>query len=249
MIFALISDIHANLHALEVVLDKLDSDKISQIYSLGDLIGYGAYPNECIEIIKYRNIPTILGNHDSVGAKIEDIRFFNRFAKESIIWTQMTLLKENRKFLESLTYYNSSLESLLVHSSPYNPSRWHYILTIQEAMIQFQYFREKICFFGHSHLPVIIDSNGEIYYPKNYPFIFKMEDNKRYLVNVGSVGQPRDKDPRACYLKFDTTQNCIEYHRAEYDIESAQKAIRKISRADLSEETASYLSNRLIRGE
>ena len=221
---AVISDIHGNLPALQAVLEELDSQKIEAIYCLGDIVGYGGNPNECVDLIRSREIPTVLGNHDQAALGRLDITNFNTVAKQAILWTQEALNEENQAFLESTPMYMSLGDLLLVHASPRNPEEWNYVLTIGEARINFEHFTEPICCIGHSHQPFIIENDGENLTCPSESFI-EIKPDCKYLVNVGSVGQPRDQNPEPCFFVYNRNEKRVDLNRVTYDIQAAQEAI------------------------
>lgn len=235
---AIFSDIHGNLQALQAVLKEIDSLNVDYIICCGDVVGYGANPNECCEVLRERNIPTIAGNHDFAALGLIDISYFNDIARTAITWTRNCLTPENAEFLKSLPMSVPKEEMLFVHSSPYQPEMWHYVITMGNARTAFQHFTEKVCFIGHSHTPFIVENtNTNLTCPDN-PLI-KMKPESRYLVNVGSVGQPRDRNPDACYAIYDRAAGILEICRTDYDREGARN---NIINAGLPKELAERLS-------
>lgn len=223
--FAVISDIHGNLESLEAVLADIDRQKFDKLYCCGDIVGYGASPNECIDLVlKERKIPTIAGNHDHAAIKLIDITFFNEIAKRAIVWTQNQLTEQNRKLLSELRMSISEDSLFFVHSSPKDPEKWNYIITMGEARLNFRCFQERFCFVGHSHHPfIIVNSKDVLSTPERFEVTIDLE--KRYLINVGSVGQPRDRNSKAAYAVCDLERKTLAIRRVEYDIELAQKRI------------------------
>ncbi|MGD9488822.1 MAG: metallophosphoesterase [Calditrichaceae bacterium] len=236
MVIAVLSDIHGNLEALETVFRYIDENPVDKIYCLGDIVGYGPNPNECVELIRKRSDITLMGNHDYAALGLANIEYFNEYAKMSTHWTISNLEKENEEFLRKLPFSHQSDGIILVHASPANPPYWHYILSFEEAKNELKAFNESICFIGHSHVPVIF-SNNRAY--KQSPF--RIEQNQKYIVNVGSVGQPRDGNPKACFVVFDQSAGELEHVRLEYDVE---KTYKKIIRAGLPV----FLAERLLKG-
>ncbi|MEW6213656.1 MAG: metallophosphoesterase family protein [Nitrospirota bacterium] len=226
MRYAVLSDVHSNLEALKAVLKDVGQRKIENIVFLGDAVGYGPNPNKCIELLVDRCKILLAGNHDWGVLGLTDIAYFNEYAREAIEWTRGVLTEENRKILKSFPVKkeirNGSI--FLVHSTPKEPEEWHYLLTLWDAEINFHYFDNKFCFLGHSHQPFIIErlSSGELVTCKEAARIGK---SARYIINAGSVGQPRDGDPRACYVIIDDEK--IEIIKVPYDIETVQKKMRK----------------------
>ncbi len=234
MRIAIISDIHSNLEALTKTFEIIETKNIDEIVCLGDIVGYGANPNECVELIRKRVKYVVMGNHDyAVAVDPTELFYFSSHARESDLWTREILTKENLEFLKSLPLTISFKNLLFVHSSPAQPREWEYIFTEAQARIQFQYFNEKICFIGHSHLPGV--------FPEKGIYNGKINKNTRYIINVGSVGQPRDGDWRLCFGIFDTDTWTYEQIRSEYDVE---KASIKIIQNGLPE----FLARRILVG-
>jgi predicted phosphodiesterase len=226
MRFAVLADVHANLEALQTVLRDVDLKGIRNLLFLGDAVGYGPSPNECVEVLMERCKILLAGNHDWGVLGRTDVTYFNESARTAIEWTKEVLTKKNFKELQSWPIQEKmeKEDMLLVHSTPREPKEWHYLLTLWDAEINFNYFNNKYCFLGHSHFPLIIERlpSGEL-------ITYKDEAAKglteRYIVNVGSVGQPRDGDPRASYAIVDDEK--MEIVRVPYDIEAVQDKMRK----------------------
>ncbi|HEY3156963.1 MAG TPA: metallophosphoesterase family protein [Candidatus Eisenbacteria bacterium] len=238
---ALLSDVHANFEALEAVLKVADERGAGRILCLGDVVGYGASPNECLELIRDRCQLVLLGNHDSAASGGPEAARFNPNAKAAAHWTARTLTPDNRDYLRSLPLTKKMDPYLYVHASPAAPRDWEYIFDRFDAEPQFQFFSEPACFIGHTHQPAIFErsSSGCIYLP---PTRLLFHSTHRYIVNVGSVGQPRDRDPRACFVLLHEPAGEIEFVRVPYDIEAAQEKIRA-ARLPL------VLASRLATGE
>ncbi|CAN5341128.1 metallophosphoesterase family protein [soil metagenome] len=222
----IISDIHGNLHALEAVLEQLKAENVDQIVCCGDVVGYGARPNECVDVLRRLEIPTIAGNHDHAALLLTDISNFNEIAKAAVLWTKKVLTEENMEYLRQLplTLRDTKNGAFYVHASPKEPGEWNYILTMGEARTNFNYFTDQICFIGHSHQPFIIENDeGNLACPTR-PEI-ETREGRRYLINVGSVGQPRDHNPRPCFVVLDFEQKKLEIKRCDYDLAAAQAAI------------------------
>ena len=211
MKIAVISDIHANLEALNAVIARIDSMEINLVYCLGDIVGYGPDPNECIRVIHRRNLRCVAGNHDRAAAGDRSIEKFSPLARYTVDWTKSELTAENREYLKNLPYSIEESNALFLHASPELPEEFRYILNEDDAADNFAYFSTPICFIGHTHQPVIFleNGNGE----------GKVNHSKR-LVNAGSVGQPRDGDWRACFAVYDSQNMQTEFIRVEYDVES-----------------------------
>lgn len=225
MHYAIISDVHANLEALDSVLEAIRKEKVDTLLFLGDSIGYGPNPNECIEALKDEARVLLAGNHDWAAVGLTDIEYFNPYARLAIEWTAGVLTESNKNFLKDLPLAERLQKDsiYLVHSTPKEPSEWHYLLSIWDAYINFHYFHERICFLGHSHEPFIMElSPGDKMVA--YKERAEIKDNFRYIINVGSVGQPRDGNPDAAYAILH--KDLIEIKRVAYDIASTQKKMR-----------------------
>lgn len=238
---AVISDIHSNLEALQTVIKDVKKRRIKKILCLGDLVGYGADPNECVALCLKESDLTVAGNHDWAALNRTDINTFNPVAAEAIRWTQQQLNDKNAKILNKLQLSEKIDDLVLVHASPRNPEEWHYMFSLEEYKKQFAFFNKQICFVGHSHMPgaAFQDANGYTDSVRDNPF--PLIDSRRYIINVGSVGQPRDLDPRACYVIYDGNRRTIEFIRLEYNIPRAQQ---KVLDAGLPE----VLADRLLVG-
>ncbi|MEW6675303.1 MAG: metallophosphoesterase family protein [Nitrospirota bacterium] len=226
MMAAVLSDVHSNLEALTAVLKDLQQRKIDDIIFLGDAVGYGPNPNECVELLKEKCRILLAGNHDWGALGLTDSTYFNEYARSAVEWTKNVLTEKNSRILKTFPVKKELKKEdiMLVHSTPKEPEEWHYLLTLWDAEINFQYFDNKFCFLGHSHQPFIIErlSSGELI---TYREAACIEKGKRYIINVGSVGQPRDGDPRACYAIIDDEK--VEIVKVPYDIETVQKKMRK----------------------
>lgn len=230
MKYAIISDIHSNLEALEEVLREINERGAERIVCLGDVVGYNANPNECIELVRERNIACIMGNHDAAASSLESLDYFNYAARSALIWTNRQLTERNQRFLAGLPE-QKMIDSgfLMVHGSPLD--RDTYLLSHYEAVSQIPYLEKKgvrICFFGHSHRPALHSYDAEVVGGGLKRHQLKRETY--YLINPGSVGQPRDGDPRASFLLFDSDSFQIEVIRLNYDVD---KAARKVFSAGL----------------
>ena len=241
MKIALISDIHGNLEALEAVLADCEGRKVDKVHCLGDVVGYGSDPGPCLELIQAHCDIRLMGNHEHAVLGQLSTDLLNPIAKSSMAWTKDQLsdkhLTTMNDFLMDATFENL----YFVHASPFEPDKWHYILTTSEAERAFQHLPKQIGFAGHSHLPLIFSKGpaGPMHMYVGHDF-HPFEENQ-YLVNVGSVGQPRDNDPRACYVIFDSSEQELTYYRVEYDMQLTQS---KMSRANLPK----MLIDRLLVG-
>jgi len=237
MKYAIISDIHANLEALDATLKQIDKLSVDKIICLGDIVGYGANPNECVERIRQRKIDSIIGNHDAVACGKTEPDNFNPVAKDAAIWTRSSLTEENKKFFSELPESRLVDDFLIVHGAISDPD--HYIFTAYDALIEFNLMKKQsVCFFGHTHVRTYYMFQNDSS-TSHYDYEFKIDAKAKYLINPGSVGQPRDRDPRASFLVYDMEKRTVEFTRVEYDISSAQK---KIVEAGLDRRLAERLS-------
>ncbi|MDH3891361.1 MAG: metallophosphatase family protein [candidate division Zixibacteria bacterium] len=239
MKYGLISDIHGNVEALRAVLSDIKRHRVDSIHCLGDVVGYGADPTACLKLVLENCDTKLLGNHEYAALGLQSCDNFNDAAKTSTEWTQQTLDDDWIAVMSDFAVDRPMDDMYLVHASPFEPSEWHYILSATDAINAFEHLKQRIGFFGHSHIPTILREK-----PEGLPSIqtghdFTADPEGRYLVNVGSVGQPRDNDPRASYVVFDSEELDIEFHRVEYDIEAAQ---HKMSEANLPSTLISRLS-------
>lgn len=223
MKYAIIADIHANLEALEVVLDDIKAQACTHVACLGDVVGYNANPKECLEIIRGMNIPCVKGNHDEYCSSEEGLEGFNPHAEEAIQWTRAQLSEDDRKWLRDLKYVRMISSFTLVHATLDGPQRWGYVFDKLAAAASLTYQNTSVCFFGHTHVPLAFVKDSQVRggtYSK-----FKVEPGKKYFVNVGSVGQSRDGVPKATYVVFDVTEGTIELRRLDYDMATTQQKI------------------------
>jgi predicted phosphodiesterase len=239
MKYGLISDIHGNLEALSAVLSDLEKRGVDSIHCLGDVVGYGADPAACLKLVVENCDSKLLGNHEYAALGVHSCENFNDAARSSTEWTQQTLDDDCIAVMSDFALDRPMDDMYLVHASPFEPSEWHYVLSATDAVCAFEHLRHKIGFFGHSHLPTILREKPDGLPSFQTGHDFAADPQGRYLVNVGSVGQPRDNDPRAGYVTFESEEMDIEFHRVVYDIEAAQ---RKMSEANLPSTLISRLS-------
>lgn len=226
MVFAVISDIHANLEALTAVLADIRGRGFESTYCLGDVVGYGCDPSACLDLVMEHCDIRLMGNHEYYALGKVSSEYLSPVAAQSAVWTQQHLSDADLKTIAGFDMEAHLADIDLVHASPYEPDSWRYILATQEARRAFDRMRGTICFYGHSHLPMIFSQSpeGEIRHQVGHDI--QPSDEKKYLINVGSVGQPRDGDPNACYVSFDTESRSVSYHRVAYDIAATQQKMR-----------------------
>ena len=240
MRYAVISDIHGNLEALKAVLSDIESQNVDKIVCLGDVVGYGPWPNECVELIRERADVCLMGNHDFAAIGREPVEYFNSYARRAILWTIRQLTPESLEFLKQLPFEYIEGDVTFVHSAPYRPEDWTYIISERDALPQFNYLQTRICFVGHSHVAIGVGwkdnrfwswrVNGE-----------ELQPDARYIINVGSVGQPRDGDKRAAYGVYDSERDEFEFRRVEYDVWATQNRMKELG-------LPQYLIDRLTVG-
>lgn len=223
MLYAIISDIHSNLEAFTAVLQKIDSLDVDGIIALGDIVGYNANPNECIETIKERKIKSVMGNHDLRACYLKEPDNFTTNARKAVLWTRSVLKKENLEFLKTLpkTISLHDKKGTALHGSLTNTVNT-YILSPWIALENFKILENNpalppVCFFGHTHIRIAYQ-----YIEKRVLTLHEKEilldPRSLYLINPGSVGQPRDRDPRASFITYDTEKSLIVSYRVPYDI-------------------------------
>jgi diadenosine tetraphosphatase ApaH/serine/threonine PP2A family protein phosphatase len=226
MLRAVLSDVHSNLEALEAVLADVGRAGAAELLCLGDFVGYGASPNECLDRLRPLVTAAVVGNHDVAVCGRSRLGDFTSNAAQAARWTGTVLSPENRAWLEALPYERRHGGALLVHASPAEPRAWHYVLSVEEARIEFDGFEDELCLIGHSHYPGAFrldGPSGDIVYGREADVA--LEAGNRYLVNVPSVGQPRDGDARAGYLLWDDAARWVRHVRVDYDFDSARQRI------------------------
>jgi len=228
MRIVVLSDVHSNIVALETVL--ADAGSFDALWCLGDTIGYGPAPNECVELIRQHATITLTGNHDLACLGKISLDDFNPDARRANLWNGLQLKPTNRKWLLPLPPALSvDHQYYLAHGSPREPV-WEYLLMPSQALANLEWFTEPICFIGHSHVQFAFrcsrdDRRCERIVPEAGSQL-NFTDNARYFVNPGSVGQPRDHDPRAAYAIFDTERQTLTFKRVAYDIKQTQEQMR-----------------------
>ena len=242
MRYFIFSDIHGNLEALSVVLAQITAVQPDKVVCLGDVVGYGPNPNECIQAVNASAHVTIMGNHDHAVLGLTDISYFNQYAQTAVIWTRQMLTEENFERLGSYPFKKSIEHVLLVHSTPVHPERWDYIFTPLEGKYYLQHLKEQVCFIGHSHQPLFFeqDDKGHIVYDRKPEITVTVKSGCKYIVNVGSVGQPRDGTPETSFAVYDTDAQLIEVRRLPYDLKTTQEKMRDAHLPDFLIERLAY---------
>jgi predicted phosphodiesterase len=242
MIWAILSDVHGNLEALQAVAEDWQKEGVQQIIFLGDAVGYGANPNECLSLLGGRSALQVAGNHDYGAVGLTDVSYFNLPGRTAIEWTAKILTEENRALLRGLPLFLQGGEKSLAHATLYQPAAWDYIFTAGDAEESFQEMRGTVAFVGHSHRPLILARGKDRRIRNCEKEEIFLEGGTQYLINPGSVGQPRDHNPMAAYGIYDDEPGKYRLKRVAYDIQTAQD---KIIRAGLP----SFLARRLSYGQ
>lgn len=218
MRLAIISDIHANLEALVKAFSVIDQNQIDEIICLGDVVGYGANPNECFELVQKRCSTILLGNHDQAAIDFSEASDFTIHARLAIEWTSRVLSQEYKDLIEKLPLTTVIEDYLFVHASPFEPEKWHYIISDADAEFAFDFFTQRHCFVGHSHVAGVFSEDR----PDR-----ENKDGPRTVINVGSIGQPRDGNPKLSFGILESSEGRYKNVRADYNkIVTAEKIVR-----------------------
>lgn len=224
MRFAVFSDLHANLEATEAVLHDAHEKDCTHFVCLGDLVGYNANPHECVEIVRQLECPVVKGNHDEQACLDASSRDFNDLAEQAINWTREHLTAEDKQWLTELRLTRQVRDFTVVHATLDTPAEWGYVFNNLDAGASFTYQHTTLCFFGHTHVAGAFIRDEGIRRVKTEQLM--IESGKKYFINTGSVGQPRDGDPRAAYCIYHPDKSVVEQRRVKYDLPRAQKKIR-----------------------
>jgi predicted phosphodiesterase len=225
MKYAILGDVHANLEALEAVLQDADRHGVTHYACTGDIVGYNADPKACLQVLRKLKCQMVQGNHDYYTASNESMELFTPIAQKSVLWTRRQLSLLERKYLRNLPLIIDIETFTVVHSSLHNPQRWNYIFKTKAAEANFRNQFNQVCFFGHTHFPLaFVKEDNTI--EKGFYDTLQIRPRRQYLINVGSVGQPRDRNPLTAYVIYDIENQTIEMRRLEYDIETTQRKIR-----------------------
>jgi predicted phosphodiesterase len=225
MRFAIFSDIHANLEALEAVLADARERHCTHFVCLGDVVGYNANPSECVKVVRDLECPIVKGNHDEQASIDASTEGFNALAEEAIGWTRENLTKEDKEWLRGLRMTRQVRDFTIVHATLDTPHQWGYVFKDLDAVASFTYQHTAVCFFGHTHVPVVFIRDETVHRVALNPLV--IQPGRKYFINTGSVGQPRDGDWRASYCIYNCDSNAIEPRRVKYDLATAQKKIRE----------------------
>lgn len=237
----ILTDIHGNLEALEAVLEEAAASNVDRYVCLGDTIGYGADPNACCDLVREKCQFTVLGNHDAAVAGRMDYSYYYAAARDVLDWTLRSLRPENLAWLQGLDYAHPEGRVMFCHGSPRDPAAFEYVFALEQAedLVERAESLPHLTFIGHSHLPrafLLIPTIEDIWRER-----LTIDDDKTYICSIGSCGQPRDYDPRACFGIWDDATREIEFRRAVYDVE---KTAAKILSTGLSP----HFARRLLHG-
>ena len=237
---AILGDIHANIDALDAVLEDCRSQGVEEFLCTGDVVGYNAAPRECLDIVRSLGCPVVKGNHDHYVSSVEqDLSDFNPNAAAVVLWTRGRLSEDDIRYLRELPFTVVKTGLTLVHSTMDRPENFGYVFDNQQAETNFIQQKTPVCFHGHTHCPMIYEKQLTGVFRID-PQDFRLKPGRKYFINVGSVGQPRDGDPRATYAIYEPATKSLEYRRIEYDVEAAQARIRA---AGLPERLAERLAS------
>jgi diadenosine tetraphosphatase ApaH/serine/threonine PP2A family protein phosphatase len=238
---AILSDIHSNGDALDAVLENAQAEGAEAWWCLGDIVGYGAEPDKVVDRVRELGAVTVAGNHDWAACGLVSTRMFNRHAAFAADWTSRHTNAENLKWLAGLPLVERRENARLVHATPSAPAEWNYCMMIEDAVLEMEAFDELVCMIGHSHYPGVFEKDGEdIRYTRAAEL--RLRAGRHYLANVGSVGQPRDGDPRAAYATYEADTGLLRHVRVAYDVEAAQAKI-------LAAGLPPFLASRLAAGD
>lgn len=236
MKYGIMGDVHGNFEALNAVLEFMDKSGVQRYVSVGDIVGYGANPSECLHQIRGLKTLIVAGNHDYAAVGKLNIEFFNTFARESAIWTSQTLSNEEKDYIRNLKLIEQEADFTVVHSTLYSPEMFEYIQTSYDAHLSFEQQTTTLAFMGHSHIPVNFFKRRTVTF--NMDTEVEITPGQKVMVNVGSIGQPRDENPDSVAVIYDSDEHLVRVQRIRYDVE---KAANKILAAGLPEILAERL--------
>ena len=225
MKFIIFSDIHSNLESLQSFCRVTESVLHDKKVCLGDIVGYNADPNPVVEWVRDKTDFALAGNHDYSVLNKTDPNYLNPAAYQASLWTRRNLTNSNKDFLNTLPIEKEEDGIYWVHSSPFEPKKWHYVSTKKIAEKNFNYFDQAICFVGHSHLPGIFEKNKNNKVYSHDTTKEELDPESRYIINVGSLGQPRDGNPDPVFVFYDSVSHIVKFFRFSYDLFSTQQKI------------------------
>jgi len=226
MLYVIFSDVHSNLQALEAAAGTFPKGDHVRMVFAGDIVGYGADPDECVEMLSSLGPESVLGNHDAAVIDKTDISYFNEWAAEAVLWTKEHMNQSGKDRLRMLPLVYEEDLFTVVHGTLHDPGKFMYMTSAADATHTFEALKTRICFVAHSHVPGIFTLRGGSAY-QSFREKLDLKESEKYIINVGSVGQPRDNDSRACYCTYDSDKGEVRFHRVEYDIKAARENIIK----------------------
>ncbi len=246
MVHLIFSDLHSNLESLNQFIAISKTIPHDQKVCLGDIVGYNADPNECVDWVRDNVDVVLAGNHDYAVVGKTDTSYFNPYAYEACMWTREALTEDHIEYLGSLPTQREQNGILWVHSSPFQPNEWHYVNNRYDGEENFPHFEAQWCFLGHSHKPVVLEQHPggaveAVYGGAVHHWDYTLKPDCRYIINVGSLGQPRDGIPDPCFVVFDSDKGSVEFRRFQYDLKITQEKIR-------ANNLPSFLAERLSAG-
>ena len=246
MVYLIFSDLHSNLEALERFIQIRETIPHDRVVCLGDTVGYNADPNECVDWVRQNADIVLAGNHDYGAVGKTDVSYFNSYALEACLWTRKELTESNSEYLSGLPIKKEQDGILWVHSSPFEPEEWHYVVNKYDGEENFPHFETPMCFLGHSHKPMILEQEPggkveAVYGGAVEHWEYSLKSDCRYIINVGSLGQPRDGFPSPGFVVYDADQSSLEFRRFDYNIERTQEKIG-------SKNLPKFLAERLSAG-
>jgi len=241
MKYIIFSDVHSNLEAILAFQNEIQNLEYDRLVFLGDSVGYGPDPIPVLDWLRNHVDLFLSGNHDyAVLGRISTIKF-SPYAHQSTMWTRKQINEENKIFLVEHPIKISQNEIFWVHSSPFQPEKWHYLTSVEDGPKNFSAFTEPLCFVGHSHHAFVMSQDPDSKVTMTRDSEVRLETDHRHIISVGSLGQPRDGDPRPCFVSYDSVEKIVGFHRFNYDRELTQK---KIEQTDLP----SFFGERLEYG-
>jgi len=224
--YAILGDIHGNWEALSAVLRDCREHGVTSYVCVGDIVGYNSDPSQCLDRVRELGFLTVRGNHDHYCSHDECLEDFHPLAADVVDWTRQQLSAEQVQFLRGLRMYRVADGFGVVHSTLDMPEKWGYVFDTLEADAHFNYQTTSVCFYGHTHVPMVFEKRRHV--TRSRYSRVKVAMGRKYFMNVGSVGQPRDGDPRAAYALYDVPTMTVELRRLQYDISATQKKIRDV---------------------
>lgn len=242
MIYGIFSDVHANIEALTAIYQALEEHQVERFVCLGDIVGYGPNPNEVVRGVQERCDICVLGNHDNVALGREAHEHFNPHAQQVIDWTQDVLEEDVKEYLSKRPYLERENDIYFVHASPKSPADWFYVNSLDDSVEAFDFCPDRICFIGHTHCPSFVIRESDQSFKVLDEDYVKLREGQRILINVGSVGQPRDRNPQTSACIYNSETQEFTLIRVDYDFGATQKKMKDLK-------FPSFLIHRLTSGQ